>query len=90
MNKRPPIIAGIYGIFHDPSASVYVGQSTDIYIRWRDHKYNMRSGHSTPKLRELCSIVVNMDEFRFDILEEVTNTAHLLQRKNVTRSEWIF
>lgn len=46
------MITGIYRLCFDGTNSVYIGQSTDIYLRYNIHKTNLRANKSSKKLQD--------------------------------------
>lgn len=66
-SRKIPIIIGIYVII-SPSGAVYVGQSWDIYARWRCHRNEGRTyGYLQRSLRKYGS-----RKHRFSILKQLT------------------
>lgn len=62
-------IVGIYKIV-SPSGKVYIGQSWDIYRRWKDHKRNIKGKH-----KKLYSSLVSygVEKHNFNILQTLPN-----------------
>lgn len=50
--------SGVYGIFSDEDECLYVGQSSDIYSRWKQHLKELRSGsHKRSGLNDYFNLV---------------------------------
>ena len=51
--KETEIISGVYMIFNTKNKKVYIGQSVDIYKRWKSHKDNLKKNkHECDLLHE--------------------------------------
>ncbi len=61
---------GIYMIQNKSNSKTYIGQSTRLTIRWRDHKYSLRHGKHYNKHLQLSYDKYGLDAFEFAILEE--------------------
>lgn len=67
--KRSKII-GIYMIRNKSNGKVYIGQSVDIYLRWKSHKKNLQKGcHRNIHLQNAWN-KYGEDNFEFLIIEE--------------------
>lgn len=62
-------LCGIYLVTCVPNGRRYVGQSTNIYSRWRGHLCSMRNRHGKNTLMENCFHKYGEDSFVFEILE---------------------
>jgi group I intron endonuclease len=72
--------AGIYKITNIANGKVYVGSSSNIAGRWRQHASTLRLGkHANPKLQHAWN-KYGSDAFTFDVIETV-DTADLLIRE---------
>lgn len=61
--------SGVYRIFHNPSKSVYIGQSIDIDQRWEKHKNDLLSlSHHNIHLSELFENIGGLTNLRFEII----------------------
>ena len=63
-------IAGIYEIKNINSGKVYIGQSKDIMIRWRDHIARLKSQKHDNKYLQHAWNKYGAEAFTFSILEE--------------------
>lgn len=71
---------GIYQIRCRNNGKLYVGSSTQIYVRWSQHRKSLKSGkHSSPYLQNAWS-KYGGDAFEFSILEEC-DRAELMARE---------
>ena len=65
-------ICGIYKIENLVNGKVYIGQSVDIYRRWKAHKYvsneENREGYNKPLYRAFRKY--GIDNFSFEVIEE--------------------
>lgn len=62
-------VSGIYKITNHASSKCYVGQSRDIYARWRDHLNRLRKGkHNNDYLQKSWNAHIESD-FSFIVLE---------------------
>ena len=69
-NKSEDVICGIYIIKNEKNNKVYVGQSTDIYNRWKQHVRDLKSNrHHSRKLQRAWNKTKNKKIFNFKILE---------------------
>lgn len=67
---------GIYGIFHNPTRKVYIGQATQLENRWSVHRFHLRKGtHHCTHLQNSWN-KYGENQFRFKLLEEC-NTVRL-------------
>lgn len=70
INLSKKKVSGIYKIEHMESNKVYIGQSTNIYKRWSDHKYQLNNNMHHGDYLQRSWNKYGSDSFRFDILEE--------------------
>jgi group I intron endonuclease len=77
------MISGIYLIKNIVNNKIYIGSAVDISNRWRRHKRELRKGkhHNILLLRAWCKY--GEQSFTFEILEEVSNSDHLLAYEQV-------
>lgn len=70
--KAQPRICGIYKITNTIDGKVYIGQSVNIYQRWKNHKSAARDPHSpTHHLPLYCALREYGEEnFTFEIIEQ--------------------
>ena len=69
-NKSEDVICGIYIIKNEKNNKVYIGQSTDIYNRWKQHVRDLKSNrHHSRKLQRAWNKTKNKKIFNFKILE---------------------
>lgn len=73
MNLRE-VISGIYKITNITNGKIYVGQSTDIYRRWNQHKKSCKNPDIYEKLSHCPALICAFrkygeDAFRYDIVE---------------------
>lgn len=61
------IVCGIYCIYFNNTDKVYIGQSTNIYDRWMEHKRTYKKGNARYKLKEAFQVY---GEPQFLLLEE--------------------
>lgn len=77
MNK----ISGIYKIENIVNGNVYIGQSIDIYTRWKSHKRNLNKQiHTNTYLQNSWNKYGEVN-FKFDIIEKVSNLEELNSRE---------
>lgn len=63
---------GIYKITNINNGKVYIGRSSNIEERWKEHKEALVSGkHHSYKLQECYNSLENKDDLKFEIIEEV-------------------
>lgn len=70
---------GIYGIFSTiDNECLYVGQSRDIEVRWKQHITSLKNGHH--KRKDFVEWFQNYDEscIKFSVLEECENNDEIL------------
>lgn len=65
------IISGIYKITCLPTGKVYIGNSTNIHVRWGNHKKKLRRGTHPNNYLLRAWQKYGEDSFEFAILEEV-------------------
>lgn len=76
------IIQGIYKIENKNTHKVYIGQSKDIYERWRQHKHLLENGnHHAYKLQKYYNLAKDKSVFEYSILEEVKHKEDLTDRE---------
>ena len=76
-------MVGIYEIcnLHDGKATAYVGSSTDVKRRWRQHRSLLRRGkHDNPHLQRAWD-KYGEAAFGWGVIEEVRTVANLLERE---------
>lgn len=70
MSLTMEIVCGIYKIENKINHKIYIGQSTDIYTRWYNHKYSLQNGiHYNLHLQNAWN-KYGADNFEFDIVRE--------------------
>jgi len=79
MNK----ITGIYQIRNQLSGKVYVGSSTDISRRWREHQSRLLEGTHHSKHLQSAWIKYGLENFMFEVLEKVEEATNLVTREQV-------
>lgn len=80
--KETEIISGIYMIFNTKNKKVYIGQSVDIYKRWKSHKTNLeKNKHECDLLQFEYNKEENKNIFKFSIVEIVDDQYKLLERE---------
>ena len=63
---------GIYKITNINNGKVYIGRSSNIEERWKEHKEALAAGtHHSYKLQECYNSLENKDDLKFEIIEEV-------------------
>lgn len=74
-------ITGIYAIEHAESGTLYIGQSVNIYQRFKKHKFELRSQtHGNSKLQNAWN-KYGETAFNFVILEQVDDPTLLYERE---------
>lgn len=63
---RPP--SGIYKITNNKNGRVYIGQSQNMYIRWKQHRAALKAGKHPNKLLQ-NDWKVSSKSFRWDVVE---------------------
>jgi len=81
MIMKPERKCGIYGIRNTINGKWYIGQSIDIYGRWRAHKTNMKHGQYLNQWLDEDWDKFGASAFEFQILEECS-PAMLTVREN--------
>lgn len=84
ISKEP--ICGIYQVTNIINNKIYIGQSIDIERRWNQHKY----GKGSIILRNAIS-KYGMDNFKFEILEEIefTNKNDVIEELTELEDKWL-
>lgn len=73
---------GIYEIVNDATGERYIGQSTNLESRFRNHKRNLYLGrHSNPQLQRAWDQCAGRSNLRFSILEIVEDEEDLTSRE---------
>lgn len=72
MKKTKRIVSGIYVIKSKESEKIYVGQSSNIYKRWEEHKRALRSNYHANKHLQRAFDKYGESNFEFSILENCT------------------
>ena len=62
-------VCGIYKIVNLINNKMYIGQSSDIYKRWKEHKKNLRRNLHVNKCLQAAVNKYGLENFRFDIIE---------------------
>jgi group I intron endonuclease len=79
-----PIICGIYAIKNIFTNKIYIGQSINIYKRWKVHEKDLISNkHANKKLQNSFN-KYGKEKFQYLILEEC-----VLEELNLKEQEWI-
>lgn len=74
-------VAGIYCILNLENQRHYIGSASDIYERWRKHRYQLKvNKHHNAKLQNTYN-KYGEEVFRFDLLEIVADKAILQERE---------
>ena len=68
-------ICGIYEILNTVNGKRYIGQSVDIYDRWRTHKSALNKGKHTNSHLQASWSLYGEKSFKFSILEECSREA---------------
>ena len=63
------MICGIYKITNELNGKCYIGQSIDIYTRWRSHRSKYVQQHYHNKALYRAFAKYGIDNFRFEIIE---------------------
>lgn len=81
---------GIYGIFGKDGSCLYVGQSSDIEFRWKQHLKNLASGRALPVF---CQWYVDNgetpDALVFQIVEECVDDEAVKNRLEINWFEYL-
>lgn len=73
-------VCGVYRITCVPNGKVYIGSTTDVARRWKQHRSHLNRGtHGNPHLLAAWS-KYGADAFRFEVVEE-TSEADRLERE---------
>lgn len=68
---------GIYGILNKVNGKMYVGSAQKIEVRWREHRYMLRTGtHHSPYLQRAWG-KYGEDAFIFQVLEHIDSEPSL-------------
>ena len=68
------MICGIYKITNELNGKCYIGQSIDIYTRWRSHRSKYVQQHYHNKALYRAFAKYGIDNFRFEIIERCKRT----------------
>jgi len=84
ISKEP--ICGIYQVTNEINSKIYIGQSIDIERRWNQHKY----GKGSIILRNAIK-KYGIDNFKFEILEEIqfTNKNEIIKNLTKLEQKWL-
>lgn len=75
--------SGIYLIKNIINNKVYIGSAVNISNRWREHKKYLKKGkHHSKHLQNAWNINGQLN-FKFEIIEEISNPLHLLSYEQV-------
>ena len=78
MSKQISNTSGVYRIFHKDSGKSYIGSSSNISSRFRQHKHELRKGiHKNKKLQNAWSKYGEI-AFEFEVVEVVHNEEDLV------------
>lgn len=67
-------MGAIYAIVHRQSGRCYVGQTSDVVRRWRQHRCDLRSGHHHSVFLQRVWRKYGEDAFDFVVLEECADS----------------
>lgn len=70
MNSKHKCICGIYSITNNINGKCYIGQSIDIYSRWRSHKKHSQWQTEKSKALYQAFCKYGVENFTFRIIEE--------------------
>ena len=79
-------ISGIYKITHKESKKVYIGQSTDVKERLKDHKRRLNNNKHDNSYLQNSWNKYGENAFDFSVIEELTKDFRLLNEREV---HWI-
>lgn len=68
-NMAREVLTGIYKITNLDNGKMYVGQATDIYRRWDEHKRALNSNHHDNNYLQNSWNLHGETSFAFDIIE---------------------
>lgn len=77
------VISGIYKITNKINGKIYVGSSCDIVRRWRDHKSHLKRGVHRNIYLQRAVAKDGIDNFIFEILEEVESENLLIEEQKL-------
>ena len=75
--------SGTYLIKNALNNKVYIGSAVNILKRWRGHKRDLKKGSHHSSLLQKAWDKYGEQNFKFEILEEVSNPEHLLAYEQV-------
>ena len=83
MNKKEKIVVGIYKITNQTNGVAYVGQSINIYRRWREHKRAAKDKKKKEYYSDFGTALrtLGSEQFTFEIVEECS--ADILNEREV-------
>lgn len=71
-------LIGVYGIFDKDDVCLYVGQSTDIETRWKEHKKKLNNGYALENFCRWYHTGDNKKNINFRVLSVCVNDEYLL------------
>lgn len=75
--------AGIYQIVNTVNGKLYIGSAVDVRRRWAAHRRLLVAGNHTNSYLQHAWNTYGADAFLFQLLEEVTDVARLIEREQV-------
>jgi len=83
LKEETKISRGVYKIENLQNKMVYIGSSGNIEKRWEKHKTDLlQNKHHSYKLQEAFNEYMDLNNFKFEVVELVDNTKlHLLKRE---------
>lgn len=75
--------SGIYLIKNIQNNKVYIGSAINIPKRWTEHKRNLKKGKHHSRHLQSAWNIYGEQNFKFEILQEVSNFEHLLAYEQV-------
>ena len=73
---------GIYKITNINNDKVYIGRSTDIEHRWKEHQSALSAGiHHSYKLQKCYDALENKEDLKYEVIELVDDTTKMPERE---------
>lgn len=80
--RKKGFIQGVYMIRNKNDDTKYIGSSTDVEERWKQHIKMLKNGkHHSYKLQQAYNVVKDINAFEFSLIENVSAKARLYDRE---------
>lgn len=80
--RKKGLVQGVYMIRNKNDDAKYIGSSTDVEERWKQHIRSLQKGsHHSYKLQQAYNAVKDINAFEFSLIENVSNKQKLYDRE---------